>query len=338
VRIALAHNKNDVAETMIHNLGRGTGLRGLSTMRPCTGNIIRPVLCMERKEILAYLEQKQISYIVDSSNLSDEYTRNRIRHHILPLMEQEVNERAAAHMAETARQIAQAEDYLCRMGREALLPYQKEDKEYLLADSFFEAEPVIVNYALWCAFETLAGKRKDFTSLHLQQVRELAGKQTGRQISLPYDLVAERTYGGVRIAKKEQKTIQSVEWELPLPGVLTCPFGTFETKIFSYEGQKIEEKKYTKWLDYDKIGYNLCIRTRRPGDFLIVNKEGNKKKINRCMIDDKIPKSQRETIPLVACGSEILWMIGGRMNEKYKITPETGRVLELQCQGGKCNE
>ena len=105
-----------------------------------------------------------------------------------------------------------------------------------------------------------------------------------------------------------------------------------------YEGQKIEEKKYTKWMDYDKIEKNPYIRTRRTGDYMVINAQGNTKKLNRCMIDEKIPSEYRDSIPLIACGKEILWMVGSRMNERYKINPKTRKVLVLNYQGGNENE
>lgn len=345
VHIALAHNQDDLAETMLHHLARGTGIRGLCSMRPVSGAIIRPVLCLGRAEIGHYLKENAVPHALDITNLSDEYTRNRIRHHIMPLMEQEINVCAAAHMAETSRVLAEAEDYLSRQGKLLLERFQEDGGEYLLGPAFWQEEPVLRAYAIGQAFEELAGHRQDFTSLHVRQVTELADRQTGREIALPYGLCAQKTYQGVRLGTREaskarigpQETARQ-EWEIPLPGTLTCPLGTFEAEIFSYEGQKIQEKKCTKWFDYDKIECNLCARTRRTGDFLTVNSEGGRKKLNRCMIDEKIPRELRERIPLVAAGQEVLWMVGGRMNERYKITPQTRRVLELRYQGGSKDE
>jgi len=127
VKIALAHNQEDLAETMIHNLCRGTGLRGLCTMRPVAGEIIRPVLCLSRGKIARYLEQESIPHIQDSTNLSDEYTRNRIRHHILPMLEQEINAKAVAHMSETAERISQAEEYLTCQSLQILEEFRIQD-------------------------------------------------------------------------------------------------------------------------------------------------------------------------------------------------------------------
>ena len=322
-RVALAHNRNDLAETMLHHLARGTGIRGLSGIQAVNGEIIRPVLCLERKEIVNYLKERGISYITDSSNLSDDYTRNRIRNHILPAMEQKINAKAVEHMAETARVLAEADSYLQKKGRELLAGCRKENG-YLLDEKFFAQDLILQEYAVMEAFEILSGKRKDFTSLHVDQVLSLQKKENGRYINLPESLRVIRQYGGLR----------EMSMELPVPGILESPFGVFESKIFSYKKQKIEEKKYTKWFDYDKIKNSPCVRTRRQGDYLTVNSEGGRKKLNRIFIDEKIPAEMRDRLPVVAAGSEILWIPGGRMNEKYKITSTTGRVLELHYQGG----
>ena len=332
---------------MLHHLARGTGIRGLSGIQAVNGEIIRPVLCLERKEIVNYLKERGISYITDSSNLSDDYTRNRIRNHILPAMEQKINAKAVEHMAETARVLAEADSYLQKKGRELLAGCRKENG-YLLDEKFFAQDPILQEYAVMEAFEILSGKRKDFTSLHVDQVLSLQKKENGRYINLPESLRVIRQYGGVCLKKNsasdrenaastEKKVsagLREMSMELPVPGILESPFGVFESKIFSYKKQKIEEKKYTKWFDYDKIKNSPCVRTRRQGDYLTVNSEGGRKKLNRIFIDEKIPAEMRDRLPVVAVGSEILWIPGGRMNEKYKITSTTGRVLELHYQGG----
>ena len=365
IRIALAHNQEDLAETMIHNLCRGTGLRGLCTMRPVDGEIIRPILCLSREKIADYLKEENISHIQDSTNLSDEYTRNRIRHHILPMLEQQVNIKAAAHMAETAARISQAEEYLTQQSSQVLKDY-RTDNGYYFIDKFFMEPQIIQTYALQQAMEDLAGRRKDLTAVHFQKVLTLYEMQTGRRVSLPYHMEARRDYTGVRLFLQkedsgtgkpawtgqnrresadiaaEEKNYRThaaeMECEIRIPGTVICPLGTFSTEIFFYEGQKIEEKKYTKWLDYDKIEKNPCIRTRQTGDYMVINSQGNTKKLNRCMIDEKIPSEKRDEIPLIACGKEILWMVGSRMNERYKINPQTRKVLVLNYQGGNENE
>lgn len=337
VKIALAHNKEDLAETMLHNLSRGTGIRGLSAMRPVMNEIIRPVLCLEREEIAHYLKEQAIPHIFDSSNLSDDYTRNRIRHHILPLMKQEINEQAVSHMAETAGRLAMAEDYLAEQGEKLLSEFVFSGEGYLFTPRFFDSPRILQIYAVQKAMENLAGKRRDLGSVHVEKILEMKNMQTGRQIFLPYEMTAWKTYEGVRLFYRHtdsEKGIVKDEWMIPLPGIVETPLGVLETKIFSYEGQKIEEKKYTKWLDYDMINSNPYIRTRRQGDHLIINNTGSTKKLNRLMIDEKIPSEIRDGIPVIACGREILWIVGYRINARYRINPGTRQVLELNYQGG----
>ena len=337
--IALAHNKNDLAETMLHHLCRGTGLRGLSPMKPRKDGIIRPVLCLERREIDEYLKERQIPCALDSTNLEDEYTRNRIRHHLIPVLESEINERAVSHMTETAELIGQAETYLSEQGKSLAEKARTKEKCFLFEDDFFKKEEILQKYAIREAIEQLAGHCRDLSMLHIKKVIDLYGSRTGTMISLPFAILAERTYEGIRLSVKKKETKKEKnEYRLPVPGEMECMYGKFETKIFAWSDQKICEKKYTKWLDYDKIKYDISVRTRREGDYLIVNSAGQRKKISRCMIDEKIPRELRDEIPLAAVGNEILWLVGGRINERYKITSETKNVLEIKYQGGKSNE
>ena len=118
--------------------------------------------------------------------------------------------------------------------------------------------------------------------------------------------------------------------ELPVPGILESPFGVFESKIFSYKKQKIEEKKYTKWFDYDKIKNSPCVRTRRQGDYLTVNSEGGRKKLNRIFIDEKIPQEERDRKLLIAEESHIVWIPGRRMSSYYQVGDQTKKILKIK--------
>ena len=131
-KIALAHHQNDNAETMLLNLARGTGIRGLSGIRPVNGYMIRPLLGINRKEIEYYLKEHQLSYCEDETNAGDEYTRNRIRHQILPMLEEQVNRQAVRHMNETMEQLNQIRDYLEREIEEHCRCVVRQEEEGLL--------------------------------------------------------------------------------------------------------------------------------------------------------------------------------------------------------------
>ena len=101
------------------------------------------------------------------------------------------------------------------------------------------------------------------------------------------------------------------------------------------KNQRIEEKQYTKWLDYDKIKDSLQLRHRKSGDYLIAGPSGSRKLLRRLFIDDKIPRQDRDKVLLIAQGSHVLWVIGGRISEAYKITENTERILEIKVKGEK---
>ena len=265
IKIALAHNQEDLAETMLHNLCRGTGLRGLCTMRPADGEIIRPILCLSREKITGYLKEKKIPHIQDSTNLSDEYTRNRIRHHILPMLEQQVNGKAAAHMAETAARISQAEEYLTQQSCQVLREFQKNNG-YYFTEKFFMEPQIIRIYALQQAMEQLAGRRKDLTAVHYDKVLELYEMQTGRRISLPYRMEARRDYEGVRLFRygeeksagvtnqahessdiRTGKTVcekesAGLEWQIRIPGTVTVRWEFLRQKYFRMKVRRLKKK------------------------------------------------------------------------------------------------
>ena len=336
IRIALAHNKNDVAETMLHHLARGSGIRGLAALKPVNGEFIRPVLCLERDEIVDYIKETGIPSVTDSSNLEDDYTRNRIRHHILPLMTEEINAKAVAHMAEASELFRQAEEYFKAKAEEIAAGCAGGDGTYLLDKEFFAKETILQNYVVREILERLSGHRNDLTAGHIRQVQKLYENQSGRKISLPYGVEALRCYEGVKLQKKTEEVSERTEevQELNMEGTTSWVNESFRTRIFPYSGEKILEKKYTKWFDCDKINCELSVRTRRSGDYMIVNQSGGRKKLTRCMIDDKIPGEIRQEIPLVAAKDEILWIVGGRISERYKITSQTEKVLEITYQGG----
>lgn len=168
-KIALAHHQNDNAETMLLNLARGTGIRGLSGIRPVNGCMIRPLLGINRKEIEYYLKEHQLSYCEDETNAGDEYTRNRIRHQILPMLEEQVNRQAVRHMNETMEQLNQIRDYLereievhCRC-----VVRQEEEGFLLLRDEWMQCDPVIQNGIIQNCLENLAGTGRDLASVHV---------------------------------------------------------------------------------------------------------------------------------------------------------------------------
>ncbi len=330
-RVALAHNMNDLCETFLHNLARGTGLRGLCSMKAHSGNIIRPILCLTKEEILAYASELKLCWITDSTNESDDYTRNRIRRHVLPEIVNGINPKALEHIAETSLMTEAAVDYLDRKAEEVLEECLKESGAaygnsagIYLGAAFYRADSALHPYIILKAFELLAGRRRDFGRNHVQAVLDLAYGNTGRGVDLPERIRAEKESGGIRLnrARDEEKTEKK----------------DIEMRIFPYKGEKIRQKLCTKWFDYDKITAYVEFRTRKTGDYMVIHPDGRKKKLTRIMMDDGIPARIRENIPLAAAGSHVLWIAGGRSTEAFRVDDSTKTILELTFTGGENNE
>ena len=323
VKIAVAHHSRDQAETILLNLFRGSGLGGLKGIPYVRENIIRPLLDAEKEEILAYLEEKEISWVNDSSNDTDHYARNRIRSHILPAVKEEITTGAEAGIRRAGYLAGMADVYLKKQADQWVQKYVKEEEHTWMIPErpFKEADPVIRLYSVMELLKTAAGCAKDLGLVHAEQVEKLVDLQTGRKVSLPYGLEARKVYGGI--------SLQAVKKE-PLEERIKNPLPELSFEVFSYEkAMEFPKKTYTKWFDCDKIKGTPVVRTRQTGDYITLE-NGSRKPLRRFMIDEKIPADKRDEIALLADGDHIMWIIGRRISSYYKIGPDTRRVLQAK--------
>ena len=337
--IALAHHGNDRAETFLFNLSRGTGVKGLSTMKPVQGNIIRPLLWAGREEIEHYIQKNAYDFVEDATNASEQYTRNRIRHQILPLLE-EVNPNCVAHICGAAEKLSAVSAYIDReaekLCRLSVVMYRQE--VHILKFAFYQGDEVLRIPVLQKCVEYLSGSLANITEEHLEKLLGLFEMQTGKEIHLPYKIGAARTYEGIRMFFREEKvSLEPVE----ITGEGTYVFGglTFQVSVEPWDERKIFPiKNYTKCFDYDKIIGGVFLRTRESGDYLEINKDHGRKSLQDYLVNEKVPKDARDQVVLLGCGSHILWVVGKRISEYYKVTKETKTVLKVQVCGGNTHE
>lgn len=369
-KIAVAHNSNDRAETMLFHLFRGTGLAGAAGIPPVNGRIIRPLLCVERREIEAWLNGQELSFCTDVTNAEDIYTRNRIRHHILKYAEENICQGAVANMNRAADQLLEAEAYLatqtmnaverCVTVEKAVNGSRQPEKVENISDEagqktgrimikiselLKEEEYLQGRVLLWC-LEQAAGSKKDLTANHVKGVRELFTKQGNGQIHLPYELIVYKKYDLGMIEKKvlpngkdcpRENKKQFKEYLVSIPGpdegysFELQGLGIVEITAFPREdSQNIPEKTYTKWFDYDKITKSVMLRTKKPGDYLTINSKMGHKSLQDYFVNEKIPRENRDKIYLFAEESHVVWIPGYRISEYYKITEETKTVLQVK--------
>ncbi|MDE7313506.1 MAG: tRNA lysidine(34) synthetase TilS [Eubacterium sp.] len=334
VKIAVAHHLGDNAETMLFHLARGTGIRGLLAIAPVNGDLIRPLLCVGRAEIEAYLKGCGQDYCEDATNGMDVYSRNRLRHHALLALHQ-VNSRAQEHMYETACQLRELYDYLEVQAEAACKKCCKPDAHGVVIEKepFLRERQVIQTEMLCRLLRTLAKSGRDFTRGHIVSLTELFEKQNGRQVHLPYGIKAERVYAGIRLVREDA---EKEGGRIGDTGKNQFTFRLLEGN--SDQMSQISKKKYTKCFDYDKIKNGFCVRNRQPGDYLVVDASGSRQKLKKYLVNEKIPSKERERLLLLADGDHIMWVVGYRISSYYKVDEHTRNILEVTFYGGREDE
>ncbi len=345
-KIAVAHTQNDRAETVLFHLFRGTGLKGLSGIAPIRERIIRPLLCVRRNEVEEYLHARGIAYCEDRTNATDAYTRNRIRHHILTYAQEHICQETVGHINQVADRLYEATDYLSGEVHAAVkeVVTDTEAGMQISEKAWRGLHPFLQKEVIHHMFGMLVQSAKDMTAVHVEMICKLFDRQSGRIVQLPYGIVAMRNYEGVCISRNTQKTGITVAEEetLKLEGNGgQLHFGKYDIRFRVFENEKganimsdIPKNDCTKWLDYDRIKQYPVFRYRRSGDFLVVHAQGGKKTLKQYMIDEKIPREKRAQIPLLAQDDRILWVVGYRISEDMKISPQTKKIMEIQISGG----
>lgn len=385
-KIAVAHNAGDRAETMLLHLFRGTGLKGLRGIEPVreeetwpswlsgclsggiTGAsgreagiaVIRPLLCLERSEIEQYLKERGLSWRTDATNEGDDYTRNRVRHHLLPWVEREVCAGAVGRMCRTADALSEAEDYLRRQTEEALASCTARVKDIqgerteIDVERFLGCHPALQKRMLLALAESLSPTGKDISAVHVDMALSLFEQEGNRSVDLPYGICFRRQYGKVITGRREKIADRRRGEGVAAGGerrtAASAPEGQeanllpeLEYSEFFAEGEeKVSGNQYTKWFDCDKIKESPVLRFRRTGDYLTLSDgKGNMihKSLKDYMITEKIPREMRDRIPVLAEGSHVLWLLGYRISEYYKVDRNTKRILQVKIKEGcGCSE
>ena len=317
-KIAVAHHMDDLAETLLFNLSRGSGINGLASIKVKNGCIVRPLLCLTRKEIEEYLSENGISHIEDETNSDDDYARNRIRHNIIPELN-EIAPGAVKNMGRTASQFGEIEDYLTIKTDELWDKYaEKSEEGILIKEGMIKEHPAIVKRAIHRVLIEVAGRARDIASIQIEAVYDLLLAKTGHKRDLIYNMEAVRDYAGVMISLKTE--LSDEEKEAILSNL------TFEIKDRDFS-QNIPTDLYTKWFDYDKIRNCPNVRFRQNSDYLTINDRDEKKSLSDYMINEKIPAKKRDSIPLLTDGDHVMWVVGYRISNAYKVSDDTKKLL-----------
>ncbi len=312
-KIATAHHLDDNVESVLFNLFRGTGIKGLSGIKENHENkIIRPFLSVKKAEIMKYVEENKISYVTDSTNFSDEYTRNYLRLNIIPKIreifpefEQSVN---------TLSKIAVREDeYMEKQANSAIV--EGESTISISVDT-----PKAIFYRAVIIILKKLGLEKDWESVHADAVYSLVNNQNASKACLPKDIIAIREYERIVFFKKEEKE------------KIALPFSVgqfyFNDKIISINQTASLNLKNGFFGDLDKIPASAVIRNKEEGD-QFTKFGGGTKNLSDFLTDKKIPLRERYNIPVLAHGKEILCIFGVAISNKIKVDDNTKQILQF---------
>ena len=321
-RIATAHNQDDVIETFLINLGRGTGIRGLTGIKPTTGRIIRPLLFSSRSDIEKYAQDFDVAFREDSSNISVYYTRNKIRHEIIPLFE-EINPNFRSSVVETIRKLNDTGDIYAD-AIERIKKEMVEQKGEKILIHIKKLDPLPNKLTL--LFEILSGYH--FISSQIAQITDSLKAHSGKQFySATHRLIKDRD-DFIIIPLKETETrryyIEENMERIPEPLEMDL------LVVDHNDSFTIPKGKHMACLDYEKLVFPLILRKWNDGDYFQPLGMAHHKKISDFLIDKKLSLADKENQWLLISGDDIVWVINQRIDERYKITRNSSRILLIK--------
>jgi tRNA(Ile)-lysidine synthase len=336
-KIAVAHNKNDQAETLLMRFFRGTGIDGLKGMEYINGDIIRPILSIERKEIEEYLLEKNIDSRLDKTNLETIYNRNKIRLELIPYIEENYNPNIINTLWRTSKIASVDSDFLEKYTKKTYDELVKKKRKHsIILDGvlFLKEHRSIQQRIIRNCILDINDNLQGFTEKHISQVLRLfLERRTGKTIDLIDNIIAKTSYGDFIIEKKNEDNKKKFLYNMDVEGITYVDEFDykFKTRLLPIDKVDINKKdRFIKLFDYDKIKGSLYIRNRKDGDRFVPYGMMGSKKIKDYFIDEKIPKEKRDEIPLVTDEENILWVVGYRTSDLYKVTVDTKNVLWIK--------
>ncbi len=342
--IALAHNLGDQAETVLLHLLRGAGTAGLAGMRfresSGTVNLVRPLLTASRAEILRYLQHHRLPFRVDESNSEAKYTRNWLRHNLLPVMRQ-LNPEVEAAITRTAEVLQAETDFV---EHEALLAYAEiaEAGEHTVAlesHRLGRLPLALQRRVLRLAYAQLLGDDRDLSLSNVEAAIALLGRSAGTSLDWPKGLTCQLGYSHLQIGTVDHRNREGFSVQLPLPGRVTWADeeGEIIASIVPRAAlSSFGDGKTLACLDRAALHTDVLeVRSWRDGDRFRPLGMNGFKKLQDFFIDSKVDRGARQNIPLVLSGQEIVWVAGLRGDHRFRVTPCTTEVVCLEYRKNK---
>jgi tRNA(Ile)-lysidine synthase len=347
-KVAVGHTANDQAETMLMRILSGTGLRGLAGIRPVRplGDVIlvRPLIDVKRSAIMIYLESNNALFRIDETNSDPSYLRNKIRLELIPTLEKGYNRNVVDALSRAARVLQEEEEYLSERAREtAAQVAQRETGDGLEMSraAYAASSPVLRRRLIMDVARKLSDSVPRLTLASIESADALCVKgRTGTGMSICDDVQLIVEHDRVLFRKLSpdlsEPPIHAVV-SVPVPGrVAAARFGIeVQTRIFE-RTRTVQELvaqcgPTMQFFDAEKVRGDLFLRTKLPGDRFYPLGLGGAKKLGDYFTDAKYPRDERRHTVLLLSGEDIMWVIGGAVDERFKLTDDTRDLLEVRC-------
>ena len=338
-KIALGHNLNDQAETVFMRFLRGSGISGLSGMPPKRGDmIIRPLIEISRDEIESYLMHNGLTYVTDLSNFDKDYLRNRIRLEIMPLL-REYQPRIIEIMARTAcimREEDEPLDAQAKKWLEERISIAKDGTVSISLSSLLSLHKAFRTRVLRSILKMTAGSLRRIGRRHMDAIDGLLmGNRSQAQVCLPYGTVVRKVYCDLVSVRENAMEYRDLHYSYSLDGpgtyFLDAVGRTISIEeITMHDILDVKGPDSVAFLNADLIDYPLVARNFRPGDKFIPFGMNGHKKLKDFFIDLKIPSEIRKKTPVLTCGEMIIWVCGLRIDDRFKITKNSKRILKVK--------
>jgi len=338
--IALAHNKNDQAETVLMNFSRGSGITGMGGIKTKTDSIIRPLLFFSRAEIEEWLMQNNIKWRHDQSNDDMCFTRNRIRHELIPWFELNMNQSLVHRIHLQARIFQQTDEYLKKLSRKRYKRALIEDNnEFLVLDLDYLKQLADIEqfYLLRLCYSNLSKTEHEFFMTGFNEIRNLFHSDGSKQTELPHKIWVLKQYNELIFTSiNPQKEIDETH-EFIISEEKT--HFVFLNKRFSLKYLKMLPKnkdvvfhKNTVYIDLNKVVMPLYLKTRKEGDRFIPTGMKSEKRLKEFFIDEKVPKLERDKVPILADQEKIIWIVGYRLDERAVCDSNSNKILQISIE------
>lgn len=336
-KLALGHHAEDRAETILIHLIQGTGPEGLAGMPPTSGWLIRPLAQCSKEEIVTYCRDKAVAFYVDKSNEEPVYLRNKVRLNLLPYLKKDFNPQMVEALVRLEDIVVEENRYLDYESNKVLekIMIKKERSGITLnRGKFLQEHLAIRRRVIRKAYNLLRPEEQGLNFINVEQVLDLAHLKSGtKQINLPKGIVLKVIYDRLELIDSELKQPEEREffcfsWEVP--GTVTLKEGEILKGTFLTFKPDITKGFLEVILDGDKIKTPLTVRRRKPGDRIKPLGMAGTKKLKDLYIDRKIPQEERDNIPVVCSGEEIIWIPGITIHEDYKVNSATQNFLKLE--------